>query len=82
MEIITDRDNFTCEDFTITFTAVPSNAGANVTYQWRKDGIAIDGATNNTLTLDNETLTDESNIDVVMFTQVNCAEPDVTSNAN
>lgn len=44
----------------VTFTAVPSNAGVNPSYQWQKNGTNIPGATNSTYTTtpnDGETYT-------------------------
>src|SRR5690606_25502900 len=42
-----------CQGQNITFTAYSSNAPVNATYQWRKNGIDIPGATNSTYVSNN-----------------------------
>lgn len=47
----------------VTFTAAAT--GGTVTYQWRKNGVSISGATSATLTLNNLTTADEGSYTVV-----------------
>ncbi|MER3463680.1 MAG: hypothetical protein C4329_03930, partial [Chitinophagaceae bacterium] len=65
-----------CVGTTANFSVVASGTG--LTYQWRKDGTNISGATSATLTLNNITAADAGNYDVVITN--NCGTS-VTSNA-
>ncbi|MFQ5806295.1 MAG: immunoglobulin domain-containing protein [Phycisphaerae bacterium] len=53
-----------CEGVNVTFTVVA--AGMDLSYQWRKDGEPIDGATSDTLILDAVTVLDSGDYDVVV----------------
>lgn len=60
----------------VTFTAVPTNGGVNPTYQWKKNGTDISGATNSTYTTtpnDGETYT------CVMTSNYICPSPTTAS---
>jgi sugar lactone lactonase YvrE len=81
VEVSTNTGNIVCQNTAITFTATPQNAGANPTYQWRRNGSNITGANQATYTLNNVTLgNDQDNIDVIITTSVNCNEPIAVSN--
>ncbi|RAR46261.1 CUB domain-containing protein, partial [Flavobacterium lacus] len=53
-----------CEGTDASFTVAAS--GPSLAYQWRKDGVAIDGATAATLALTNISETDDASYDVVI----------------
>jgi gliding motility-associated-like protein len=53
-----------CTGTSVTFTVTATGTG--LTYQWRKNGTAIAGATNATFTLNNITAGDAANYDVVI----------------
>jgi len=53
-----------CEGTTVTFTVTVTGAG--LTYQWQKNGLNIGGATNQTLTLNNITISSAGNYSVVI----------------
>ncbi len=63
-----------CPNQSITFTAVPTNGGPTPTYQWKKNGIVINGATSSTY--NNSVLINNDAITVVMTSNANCASPD------
>ncbi len=67
-----------CAGTSITFTAAPKNGGTP-TYQWRNNGVAINGATAATYT--SATLSDEDAIDVVMTSTAICRSSN-TSTSN
>jgi gliding motility-associated-like protein len=52
VSIITSQQFPACTGFPITFTSFTVNGGANPTYQWFINGVAILGATNDTLIID------------------------------
>ncbi|UPQ80773.1 GEVED domain-containing protein [Flavobacterium azooxidireducens] len=65
-----------CAGTNATFTVEASGPG--ITYQWRKGGASIDGATSATLQLNNISASDDASYDVVVTPL--CGEP-VTSDA-
>lgn len=58
----------------ITFTATPNNSGANPSYQWYKNGIAIQGATGDAYTgINGADFFSGDNIYVVLTSKLPCA---------
>ncbi|MFO0839108.1 MAG: immunoglobulin domain-containing protein [Phycisphaerae bacterium] len=53
-----------CDGASVTFSVAASGSG--LTYQWRKDGAPINGATLDTLTINSVTAADAGNYDVVI----------------
>ncbi|MCX6208219.1 MAG: hypothetical protein NTZ59_01655, partial [Bacteroidetes bacterium] len=70
-----------CTGTSNTYTATPTNGGNAPTYQWRKNGNNISGATNSTLTLTNA---DVANNDVItcVLTANNLCQTSATANSN
>src|ERR1019366_7783650 len=60
---------------TVTFTAAASGSPAP-TYQWRKNGVNIPGATGSTLTLTNVHMTDDGTYTVIVTNSLNFAISD------
>lgn len=75
---ITTGSRNSCAGTTVTFTASPIAAGANATFQWRKNGINIPNATNSTFS--SNALATNDAITCVMNTNDACGSP-VTSNS-
>jgi hypothetical protein len=64
----------------VTFTATPVNSGTTPTYQWKRNGVDITGATSSTYST--TSLATGSNITVVMTSSATCATPiSATSNS-
>jgi hypothetical protein len=61
----------------VTFTAVPVNAGVFPTYQWKRNGQNIVGATGNTWSAN--TLNDNDDISVVITSSYKCPQPVIAS---
>ena len=70
---IVSTDTTICPNQSVTFTANPTNGGASPSYQWRKNGTPIGGATNSTYT--STTLANNDVITVVMVSNAQCASP-------
>ena len=60
-----------CKDSTATFTVVASGTG--LSYQWRKNGNNVSGATTTTLTLNHITSSDAATYSVVVNNNNNCS---------
>ncbi|MBW7867971.1 MAG: gliding motility-associated C-terminal domain-containing protein [Brumimicrobium sp.] len=68
-----------CSNETISLTAVPSNGGANPTYQWQINGVNVTGATNSTFSTTGSGLNNGDVITVVMVSSSSCANPTTVS---
>jgi len=67
-----------CFGTIVTFSAVPSNGGASPSYQWQVNGVNV-GTNSNTFTT--STLTNNSQVKVVLTSSLSCALPSTaTSN--
>jgi hypothetical protein len=65
--------NNICAGASVTFTATPTNGGVSPTYQWKKNGVNIPGATSSTYTT--TTLVNGDLITVTMTSSSSCATP-------
>lgn len=59
-----------------TFTATPTNGGVNPTYQWKRNGTDITGATSGTWGANANQLDPNDEICVVLYSDEACPEPD------
>jgi PKD repeat protein len=76
---ITNGTNPSCAGTSLTFTATVSGEGSSPLFQWRKNGLDINGATGTTYT--SADLANGDKITFVMTSNANCASPlTVTSN--
>jgi hypothetical protein len=79
--VSTNSGNSTCQGGSITFTAQAQNAGTSPSYQWRRNGQNIAGATTPTYIINSLSPADNNvNVDVVLTTTINCNEPVDVSN--
>lgn len=62
-----------CAGANVTFTAIPTNGGSSPTYQWKKNGSNIAGATG--ATFSTSTLANNDAISCVLTSSVTCASP-------
>ncbi|MBS1688303.1 MAG: T9SS type A sorting domain-containing protein [Bacteroidetes bacterium] len=60
--------------FNMTFRAIVSNAGSKPSYQWRKNGVNIPGATTNMLITND--IKERDIVSVVVHSSLRCALPD------
>ena len=66
-----------CANTAVNFTATPTNGGTTPTYQWKKNGVNITGATSTTYTLTSPTNNDA--ISVVITSNANCTSTTVAN---
>ncbi len=66
-----------CSGTPVTFTASGTNGGANIQYQWYKDGLQIAGATNTTY--QSSTLANNDSIRCTMTSNATCATATLVS---
>ena len=66
-----------CANTAVNFTATPTNGGTTPTYQWKKNGVNITGATSSTYTLTSPTNNDA--IAVVMTSNASCTSTTVAN---
>lgn len=72
--------NTICSGTTVTFSSTITNGGTGATYQWKKNGTSIPGATSSTY--NSSTLSNGDVITCVLSSSLNCASPiSVTSNS-
>ncbi|MFT3912000.1 MAG: GDSL-type esterase/lipase family protein [Ferruginibacter sp.] len=79
VSIAANPGNVICPGTSVTFTATPVNAGVPTTYQWKKNGSDINGATNPTYT--DATLVNNDVISCTITTNTSCANG-VIANSN
>ncbi|MGN6645681.1 MAG: immunoglobulin domain-containing protein [Cytophaga sp.] len=80
VSIIASPSGAICAGASVTFTATPTNGGTTPTYQWKKGGINIAGATNSTYTT--TTAANGDSYTVTITSNASCASPlTATSNA-
>lgn len=70
--------NVVCEGTTVTFTATPTNGGANPSYQWRVNGVSV-GI--NSSTYSSNALESDQEISCTMTSSMACASP-ITGKSN
>ena len=70
VSIVANPGGIICTGSSVTFTATPTNGGSP-TYQWKKNGNIISGATNSTYT--SATLANNDIITCVMTSSLSCA---------
>ena len=79
---ITAGANPACNNSSVTFRATPTNGGVAPTYQWRKNGTNISGATNATYTAVAGTdFVSTNTITCVLTSNVACASPTTATSA-
>jgi hypothetical protein len=61
----------------VTFTATPTNAGPLPTYQWKRNGLDVQGATGSVWSAN--TLNDNDSISVEVFSNYKCPQPTTAS---
>ncbi len=61
----------------VTFTATPTNAGPIPTYQWKRNGLDVQGATGSVWSAN--TLNDNDSISVEVFSNYKCPQPTTAS---
>ena len=72
VSVTTNTGTSVCAGTSVTFTANPTNGGVTPTYQWKKGGVVIGGATGSTYTY---VPTNGNVITVVMTSNAACPSP-------
>jgi len=79
LAISADPSSFVCSNTEVTFTATPINGGSSPSYQWKKGGVDISGATSATYKY---TPANGDVITCVMTSNAACATPPTVTSGN
>ena len=72
-----NSDNIICNNQTVLFTALPVNGGSNLTYQWQKNGVNVNGNSN---TYETNSLKNLDEITLILNKVASCITQSAKSN--